>query len=664
MGAVLQILHFIIYLLEGGNMDNKKNISNKTTIEACTDTTGRIVVERITPTADSVADTTGRIVVQRITPTGNLVECSNTQSNTSMRPVQPSYTVQPQLYPIDQEYYTDGFSYYWLNPKTNDYIDFTNYTVQIKKKTKVIHRDQSCTCTWTIQVCSQNGIYVDLTIEDNEYNSLDKIIAKRCPGLNILNDKFSKAGPAFKRILSYLISQSIPTTTIHDYFGWDKDEKGNHIFFHGDRPDCTSEKIFPPFDKSSTSWSKVSYALNIFKIADKSIIYPLFLYQAAAFMDALLSEADHPLQHCMMAIAKTGSFKSSLFKVIFDPFTAMEKKLKNVNSTQASFKVLHEEAYDDVLIVDDFNTEGQKAAVQKRKDTINYLIGAYGDKTDVHTWKNCNETQTYPLRGGCVITSEEQLNSILSRELRYVKVEFTNTINKAILTDFQNNPTLIPTFWAGFILYLEANYIDIVHYISTQFDVLRNDECLNQIRKSRLKDNAIHLIIAAYFINKYIYCMEIFKQENSQNLFDDMKNTIIDLIKKQDHDSSIYTPELRFLNAVYDCIAQGSLKIANDEDQYNQNPSYYAGYKNGNIEMLFEQKVFPVVQRYYTSLNTPFNDNQKAVLKELKRLNLIDAKEGYLIRSSSRIKGRPRLIGLRSEECHRYIEKNINLNNN
>lgn len=117
-------------------MDNKKNISNKTTIEACTDTTGRIVVERITPTADSVADTTGRIVVQRITPTGNLVECSNTQSNTSMRPVQPSYTVQPQLYPIDQEYYTDGFSYYWLNPKTNDYIDFTNYTVQIKKKQK------------------------------------------------------------------------------------------------------------------------------------------------------------------------------------------------------------------------------------------------------------------------------------------------------------------------------------------------------------------------------------------------------------------------------------------------------------------------------------------------------------------------------------------------
>ena len=64
-----------------------------------------------------------------------------------------------------------------------------------------------------------------------------------------------------------------------------------------------------------------------------------------------------------MLIGSSGLLKTATVREVFNVFTVKNDRLTSVRSTEASLHVMTEKAYDDTLVIDDFNREGSRQEI-------------------------------------------------------------------------------------------------------------------------------------------------------------------------------------------------------------------------------------------------------------------------------------------------------------
>ncbi|WP_196595078.1 hypothetical protein [Pectinatus frisingensis] len=556
--------------------------------------------------------------------------------------------------PVGDDYYEAQDGYYVFSARTSTYQRLSNFVLRVKTKISEVNIIGNESCKYLFEILKNDSVNtVSISVEN--IKNLISEIERNFPDMFLMTDKIKNAKECFKHIISILIGKPIPAKTYFTYFGWSPIHDGRRTFLHGGLEICNSDKKLPELTNANIDVIRRNLC-QIFNIATDNIILPLFVYQGEAFMDAIFSDAGYQLQNSLMAIAKTGSFKTQLFKVIFAPFSPANEKIYTIRSSMASLNILHERCFDDVFVNDDFNVEGSQQETNSLKSKIWNLVRAYSDKTPRAKYAGFNQISQNALRGGCVFTAEEELSGeITSSTMRYIKVYFETRPNAEILSFFQVHPEILRNFWAVFIMYLEKNYIKIMEQVKHEFPEFRK-KYENKFSHARLADIGIHAIICAQNIKNVFIDTGIMQHETASAWIVNFEDVIMNMLERQDRDSRHDTPEVQYIKAIFDMINDGNLKIADKIDYYVENLANFDGYKTNNDIFLKNHQTYTKIITYYEKVRGYYGTSLRATNKLLKKLNLVDHDNtGCLKRASDRIPNRPRMLALKVDMCVKLI---------
>lgn len=559
---------------------------------------------------------------------------------------------------ICDNYFEGKDGYYFQNETTKEEIRFTNFTLKINSQICLMTLQTKPKIVMDITILKNGNNIGNLSSEISEYLLLESQIDKKFPKCHVLTDIMPTAHAKFKRLLSLLLEENFPQKVLYIHWGWGELSAGGvREFYHGGRSDCRTEKSLPPTPDENKRALLLKDAWRIFEVGPRETIYPLFIYGAAAYMDALFTDAGHPLAHCMMAIAKSGSLKTSLFKTIYAPFVPEAQRLHTVRSTLASMDVLIQRFLDDTLIIDDFNTEGSWKEMKRKMENLQALIRSYSDKTTRAKCDGNGGISQAMIRGGCVFTGEEAMSGELpSSILRYIKINFNEKINGEKLKFYQDNPDVIATFFAEFIRYLEKNYKEICQRIKNNFESARLRYA--NLQFLRLKDAMIHMVLTANTLANFMLESQCLSTEEAMHWQDDFESVTLEVLLNQEKNTTPLSPHMQYLEAIWELLGTGKFKIAADINEYRRAVNDFIGYKDEDLYLMKKAELYKAVCEHFSSQRGYFSMSVDEVSRRLKSENLTKSDANSCLKKISRtINGvRPLMLALIVPKCEELLK--------
>lgn len=555
---------------------------------------------------------------------------------------------------FDSYYEVEGSYAYAI--KDGTFIKFTNFTGSIIEKDTFVSHGGRERESYKIKLKTDKGEIYTIDVLKTEWYKLSELIEKNYPSCQIYCDSLNKAYEKFKRIAGSWLSKKYTNKKIVEYWGWGPlSVNGTRIFYHGGRQDCISRKSFPTC-KEQSSRNEIYFAAldSILNASELGVAGVLMLYALASYTDAPFTDAGFPLAHCMMIIGESGFLKTSFAREIFSPFLDYDKRIYSVRGTEASMNVLHEVAFDDTLVIDDYNMEGSKMQINHKTKVIQGLIRGYSDKTPRTKYGGDNNVKQYAMRGGCVFTAETQMiGQLKSGELRYIKVFAHKPFDKTRVAFLHNNPNIVPTFYAGYINYIEENYAEIVSYIKKEFMTNRT---LLDIPEPRMKDAYIHLKITADILEKFLGESLMYESKGYINTIESLKISLYNMVNQQSVAAQISEPYIRYLEEVWNLIGTGTVKIADYLEEYVSRINNYIGYRENDLLIMKKDELYKAVIDAFSARNEWLPISIDEVSKKLKDEGLTKCdKDSCLIKTSSKIPGRPRMLAFIICECNKRI---------
>ena len=554
-------------------------------------------------------------------------------------------------------YKGSGLGYYYKSD--GHCIRFTDFIVEIYYKEEKYGRKGKIEDSYIIKLTNDFGKTKEMIVPENQWMDLKTQIERQAPEFQIFADQVRNAN---KRVLSLILKfQRIPIKNIYAYWGWGKPNYGQRRFYHGGLPDCQSVKILPPSlpPNSQERFNILSTAWSILNVGDHKVVVPLILYSLASYMDAIFTDANHPLSHCMMAVGASGTMKTSFAKVIFSPFVSENERLYTVRSTEASLNVLHEKCYDDTLVVDDFNLEGSQAEINAKMRNIRALIRTYSDKTPRAKYGGNDNVKQYEIRGGCVFTGETRLTGQLkSGELRYIKVFFKKCLKGEVLKQFQNNPHIWSSFVAEFIRYLEGAYGAIVIFTKSSFEHER-DKIIN-ISEPRLIDALLHLRIVSHFVLAFLEREKILTRDQYEEWYNYFCQILHQVVSEQEDEAQIQEPYIQYLSEFFNLIGTGKLRVAPNLNTYVLGIKDYVGYADdeNQIWMIKKDEAYKAIKEAFAVRNDYLAITVDEVSKLLKNAGLTKCdKNSCLKKAPDKIQGRPRMLAIIPNNCYALLHE-------
>ena len=562
--------------------------------------------------------------------------------------------------------YYIGNDGYYFEKKTDKFIKMTNFII-FDIEQCIIHQINGIeTLNFNVKLIDSNRqVYIINSIPIEHFRDLFRIIGRQYPQLAINTADVPKAYDRFAYLASTILrNYKINVKNFYAFWGWSTSiyPYGNRKFYHGGLSECYSHKKLLSHIDNIDHKQILNDAFGIIEVGSFPVLSILFTYAAAAYMDALFSDSGYPLSHSIMLIGSTGVMKTSLVKVLFSPFEEQSKKIYSVRGTEASFQVLHEKCFDDILVVDDFNREGSKNAFQNKLDVIEGLIRTYADKTPKSKYGGNDNIKQYAIRGGLVITSEIQMsNAIESAEFRYFKLHLENKLNGELLSIYQQKPDIIKYFFSEFIRFLEQNYIAIVKYIKANFQVFRQNYSV--IGKERLIDICVHLMMAQIIIQEFLKQNKIYTCLESKIFLNKFEKNLVEILKKQNTEIKNQTPAMRYLKTVWHLLESGQIHLAPNAETYYANKAQYIGYiKKNNLNPHNDVYMFDHHALYRTVVESlkyeePLLMSVEDISREFKSLGLTECeKDSCLKRSYCKGYDRAWLLAFIKSACEGILD--------
>ena len=547
---------------------------------------------------------------------------------------------------------------YFYEDSDGTKVQFTNFILTIKELQHEISFEKEDNKEFYL-VCLKSCSGRKYTIKVAKENWVDLLtqIERKCPECQVFVDVVSGCREKFKRLSGILLGQSHhPVKSLYKRWGWGEQlQDGRRVFYHGGRDDCISPKCLPDTVSHQTA-ETLKEAFQIFDVGPLNVMAPIVMYNLAAYTDALFTDAGYPLAHAMMLVGDSGFLKTAVSKVLVSPFDSLDERLYSIRGTEASFAVLHQKAFDDVLGVDDFNHEGTSAEVSQKLRLMRNLIRAYSDKTPRTKYSGQDSVRQYAIRGGCLFTGETAMTGQLkSSELRYVKIVFERCLDGPKLRKFQDNPRLVQVLYATFIRYLELHYVDLVEWIKSMFPTLREKI---QISEHRMRDVYIQWKIVLSIFVRAISEHGVWKNQGEAVCWEENITSIFfSIISSQNAEAQVHEPYLRYLEEVFNLIGTGKIRLADNIEQYVQSISTYHGYHDQatSVVVLKKDDTYASVMAAFRERGDYLPIGINDVSRKLKEAGLSRCTDGCLFKAPSKIQGRPRMLALIIEQCNKKL---------
>jgi molybdopterin converting factor small subunit len=224
-----------------------------------------------------------------------------------------------------------------------------------------------------------------------------------------------------------------------------------------------------------------------------------------------------------------------------------------LNSSSPAFEQILFEARDRVIVLDDLFPAKSSETRRKQEKTLNDLIRIIGDDSG-RAIKKGDEVVAKAPRCGVMITSE-YLVGMGSDAARLLPITFPSPIDNTLLTQCQNEPLIISSFYKFFIEWLIENFKTIRELLKKLFAESRRT---NLGVHDRLEETHFCLTSAYNIFLQYCIEKKFTTLRNAQAQYMLFQNHLTNLVRQQDkrvnmigEDESDQTDYLSIIHILY-----------------------------------------------------------------------------------------------------------------
>ena len=464
---------------------------------------------------------------------------------------------------------------------------------------------------------SERTIVIALT----KYHALLTEIKTHHPQFRI-NASFGNVATFFSDYISLKYNLFLANEVVkpeYDYHGWAILHE-RHVFLNDRLPFCKSGCYVwavEPENIASIFRNGMAF-LAIGNGLEK--ILPIFLYAHIGFTARLFKDAGLAVQFLLLIVGRTNSFKTSLSREIFMPFSPID--MMNFQSTPRALELYREAVQDMVLLLDDIFASGDGNVMEKFENILRTL----GDSVSrAKSNKRSDGIERSDVCGGAVVTAEEGLNSQQSSSLRYLTIPVDASSfdgkklryfqNDSILAKQQGSASIMQYYFSAYIYFLETHYDEIVK------EIMDIDSTLEPLPVAFPRLNTIYkamAILVRLVIRFGLVCNALTEAEATA-IRQQWMPIIQKMILANQSESTILEPYLAFLVALSQGIACREISLASDKLSFFEAGSDYHGFRDQENSRLYlrSERVFGYVQKYYAAVGEKFDSSAVEIGKAL-----------------------------------------------
>lgn len=229
----------------------------------------------------------------------------------------------------------------------------------------------------------------------------------------------------------------------------------------------------------------------------------LMAFSSMGVLTTIFKVAGFPIKFLLGVFGTTNTLKTSVAMVFSKIFNAKEQTDPEVTftSTVAGIETFVAKYSDAILLVDDFMPGSGNGKQSELDSKFEFLSRAYGDRTAKKRMTVfAKQDVEYPVRGCCMVTGE-LVTGVQSSRTRVLNVKFEQgDVDKEILSYYQENPLILPTFLYGFIDFVTPNQTEILKMVKEKMGAYRR-----QLKFSiaRLNESAAHALTTLDVLGLY-----------------------------------------------------------------------------------------------------------------------------------------------------------------
>jgi hypothetical protein len=294
---------------------------------------------------------------------------------------------------------------------------------------------------------------------------------------------------------------------------------------------------------------------------DDAIGKILFLYAHLSCLTTLFDLAGFPIKFIVALIGETNSRKTSLAWVYtkifnrecYDPDITF-------TSTKGGIETMVSKYSDAPLLVDDFRPGLYGRQSREMSEKLELLSRLYGDRTKITRMKGTMGDQSYPVKGGCVITGEGIDNEgIESSGTRRITLFIDrNQVYNDRLSSHQQNPDIFPTHLYDFLLYITQYFDYTVAEIKRICGELRKR---GKFRIPRVSEQYAVLMCMAEIIMQYGENRGFLNAEYKRQFLQNTDIQVTEILKKNESIVKTQNPMAIILTAFHSQIQNGAINL-------------------------------------------------------------------------------------------------------
>lgn len=437
----------------------------------------------------------------------------------------------------------------------------------------------------------------EFTIRSVDIEKIAKIVSRQYPTA-ILYDKkdAQKVESKFRDKLS-----RIPIRKCYTDAGW-QSISSKQVYVHNAMNMVGSEIItnlgLPSYKDYSLQdllkvWNNAKSLYNSYEITAV-----LLLFSLLGVSYKLFYKAGFPIHFLLFINGKTGSFKTSLAKVLYTQL-AEEKYRDNPRRIDADTPTSMERALvlsgrDAITLFDDY---APAKSLQKKLELANKLeciVRMVGDgSTKSRSNVTLEDCRGEGVKGVVVLTGELRGNG-LSSNLRclYCEIE-KDLVNLQMLSWFQENKYAYTTLIQHFTNYLSGKWNDLIQYIAEEY-ALKRKMAEKVLKSRRLIDTLVTLWIVANIMEQFLveYCGGI--PDMVHNSLEMMRKDVISVVIRSELLSEDENPALIFMRAFETLFSNGKVRLK-DGRLLASEVQHYDGFQDADYLYIFPDLLYDSV---------------------------------------------------------------------
>lgn len=450
----------------------------------------------------------------------------------------------------------------------------TNFLIRIITEKEGIYDDsEKSSIIWTVEIKMSKKSF----IYDIDVSNLQKFdwVKQATKGRGYIEDS-TDARRIFGKYLNYLIRQEkYKRKKEYEHAGWKKmDECSWRYVTHDGVIGRPLEQIYA---KSSNQLElkidAMGYAAfmefwNIRMITQKHMCNGVFLqfYTLLSTMTTIFQEVGVPVNFLTAIIGKTNSLKTSTAKVFSNIFKGGERAEINFSSTKIAILEEIGKFSDALVLVDDITPKQDSFSAREQQEKLEFLIRSYGDRIPRKrsSYGVGEEKSIMPVSGCCLVTGE-YLEGVKSSLSRIVKLEFYDTdVSTDILTKYQRNTWVVPTFIYDFISFLTDEMGRILPMMKENLNMYRSkiypDELL-----PRHKDilSIMKEVIQLFYL--YAIEKEFLDSSVAQKYAEEDFSLIYSIVVDNAKNVKEQTPAVTVIKSILWAIEEKRMKVYTDD---------------------------------------------------------------------------------------------------